>query len=403
MRIGINCFLLQAHIGGLKQYFLTLLDELLENDAENEYILFWFEQNREELSKLETERWKDNAILLQDQKQVLQHIDKIDLYFCPFSALYPRPLSLPTVMTLVDIQEMYYPELFTPEDLYNRQLHFKSSTRMADRVITISEYSRQTIIKHHHLSSDKVIVAYLSANRRFFYSDQYSKPLAQQLPDDFIYYPANFWMHKNHDRLLQALCILRDEKNLKINVVFTGFEQANGYPLNEKIIEYNLSSQAIVLGYLSIDEIIYIYQQARMLVFPSLFEGFGIPLVEAMAVGCPIAAANCTSIPEVTGNSAELFFPDSPQSIADSIERVWKDKTLRNELIKRGKKRAFDFSPKNTAQNHLKAFAQAKECFSYKNYLINWFYRYYHRLFLEFRWKRDLKTILRYTFNRKYN
>ena len=403
MRIGINCFLLQAHIGGLKQYFLTLIKELLESDTENEYILFWYQHNSEELAKLGTERWKEKAILLQDQRELLSHMDKIDLYFCPFSVLYPRPLPKPTVMTLVDIQEMYYPEFFTPEDLYNRQLHFSSSTRMSDRVITISEFSKQSLIQFHHLPPDKIIVAYLSADDRFYHCDQYAKPLSKPLPQDFIFYPANFWKHKNHDRLLQALRILRDEKNLTINTIFTGFEQPNGYPIREKIVEYGLASQVEILGYLSIEEIIYIYQQARMLVFPSLFEGFGIPLVEAMGVGCPIAAANSTSIPEVTSDAAELFDPKSPQSIANAIEKVWQDDNLRKELVIRGKQRALAFSPQETAQAHLQTFTQAKDAYSYTNFIKNWFYRYYHRLFLEFRWKRDLKTILRYTFDRKYN
>lgn len=403
MRIGINCFLLQSNIGGLKQYFLTLIDELLLNDTENEYILFWYQHNLEELTKLSTDIWKEKAILVQDQREILSYMDKIDLYFCPFSALYPRPLPKPTVLTLVDIQEMYYPEFFTPEDLYNRQLHFSSSTRMSDRVITISEFSKQSLIKFHHLSPDKVIVSYLSADNRFFHSDNYGKPLSESLPNDFIYYPANFWKHKNHDRLLQALCILRDEKKLSINIVFTGFEQPNGYPLQKKIEEYGLASQARILGYLSIEQIIYIYKKARMLVFPSLFEGFGIPLVEAMGVGCPIAAANCTSIPEVTGNAAVFFDPNSPSSIADSIEKLWQDELLQNELIERGKNQANKFSPQKTAEAHKQAFSEAIASYSYLNYIKNWFYRYFHRFFLEFRWKRDIKTILKYTFKRKYN
>jgi glycosyltransferase involved in cell wall biosynthesis len=274
---------------------------------------------------------------------------------------------------------------------------------MADHVITISEFSKQSLIKHHHLSPEKITVAYLSADQRFYHSDQYAMPLSQPLPENFIYYPANFWKHKNHDRLLQALCILRDQKNLTVNTIFTGYEQPNGYPLKEKIAEYGLGSQAEIVGYLSLEQIIYIYQHARMLVYPSLFEGFGIPLVEAMGVGCPIAASNSTSVPEVTGDAAVLFDPNSPQSIADAIERVWQDAELQKKLVERGKRRAEDFSPRQTAQAHLQAFSQAKSSYSYPNFLRNFIYRYYHRLFLEFRWKRDIKTILKYTFDRRFN
>jgi glycosyltransferase involved in cell wall biosynthesis len=387
MRIGVNCFLLQAHIGGLKQYFLTLFRELLEKDTDNEYIFFWFPHNADELSKLGTNRWKERAILLQDQREVKLHLDKIDLYFCPFGVLYPSTLPVPTVVTLVDIQEVFYPAFFTLEDRYNRDLYFPSSTRMADRVITISEFSKKTLLKHHHLCDHKVIVAYLSADEQYYRSAEIARSPVQPLPKNFIFYPANFWKHKNHDRLLQSLRMLRDEQNLMIDVVFTGFEQSNGYPLEEKIQTYGLNSQAHILGYVTLDQISYLYCHARMLVFPSLFEGFGIPLVEAMAVGCPVVTANDTSIPEVVGDAAELFDPTSVPHMAEIIAKVWLNDTLRKEMISKGKRQANEFSVARTARAHKIAFSQASQAYSCPRYLWNrWIYNYYHQVRVELRW-----------------
>ena len=395
MRIGVNCYLLQPHIGGLKQYFLTLFHELLEKDTDNEYVLFWFPHNADELAKLGVDRWKERAILLQDQREVKLHLDKIDLYFCPFTVLYPRPLPIPTVVTLVDIQEVFYPDFFTLEDRYNRDLYFRSSTRMAERVITISEFSKQTIVQHHHLPAHKVIVAYLSADERYYRGAEIAQVPTQTLPQDFIFYPANFWKHKNHDCLLQALQILRDEQQLKLNVVFTGFEQSNGYPVREKVKEYSLESQVHILGYVTVEEIAYLYQHARMLVFPSLFEGFGIPLVEAMAAGCPVVAANDTSIPEIAADSAELFDPTSPVDVADTLARVWQNTERRQEMAARGRRRAQDFSAAQTAQIHKLAFVQAAQSFSYPRFLWNqWVYRYYHRIQVELRWHHYRQTNL---------
>ena len=387
MRIGVNCYLLQPHIGGLKQYFLTLFRELLEKDLDNEYVFFWFPHNADELAKLDTDRWQEHAILLQDQREVQLHLNKIDLYFCPFSVLYPRPLPLPTVMTLVDIQEVYYPEFFTLEDRYNRDLYFYGSTRTADRVITISDFSKRSLLKHHRLADHKIIVAYLSADARYYHSAEIAQPPTQVLPDEFIFYPANFWKHKNHDHLLKALQLLRDERHLLISVVFTGFEETNGYPLLEKVQEYGLESQVHILGYLTVEQVAYLYRHAKMLVFPSLFEGFGIPLVEAMAAGCPIAAANSTSVPEITVDAAALFDPASPQSIATTIEKVWCDHQLRQQLIQKGQIRAQAFSAARTAQAHLEAFAQARLAYSYPRFLwYHWVFRYYHRVRVELRW-----------------
>lgn len=388
MKIGVNCYLLQPHIGGLKQYFFTLFEESLENDPDNEYIFFWYAHNAQELTHLKTDKWKAKAVQLTNQLDVLTHLEKLDVYFCPFSALYPRPVPKPTVMTLVDIQEKYFPEFFTDEDLYNRDLHFPISTRLADRVVTISEFSKRSLVHHHRLSPDKVLVAYLSAAEVFYRGNHQARAPQTRLPDEFVFCPANFWKHKNHDRLLQAVKLLRDQHQLCVPVVFTGFEQANGYPLPEKIKDYGLETQSEILGYVSQAEIAYLYQRARMLVFPSLFEGFGIPLVEAMAAGCPIAASNTTSIPEVVLDAAELFDPLSPTSIAEAIRKVWQNSEWRQTLVKRGYRRAQDFSPARTAAVHIQAFEEAARVYSHSRYLWNcWVYERYHSLKVRLRWQ----------------
>ena len=104
MRIGVNCFLLQKNIGGLRQYFLRLFRELLINDSENSYIFFYFKHNIKELEDLGTEKWKEGSILLNDQDEISRHFDKIDLYFCLFGALWPRPVPKPSVVGLSDIR-----------------------------------------------------------------------------------------------------------------------------------------------------------------------------------------------------------------------------------------------------------------------------------------------------------
>ena len=371
MRIGVNCFLMQAHIGGLKQYFLTLFRELLLHDEDNEYIFFWFPHNAEELEKLGTERWKQSAVLLSDQREMTAYLDRIDLYFCPFGALYPRPLPLPTVVTLADIQEVFYPEFFTVGDRHMHELHYPSSTRMADRVVTHSNFSKNTIVQRHRLPEGKVIVIPHGADESYY---QPAKPVDRPLPDEFIFYPANFWKHKNHDRLLQALSLLQKEKNLCIPVMFTGFEQANGYPLRDKTKAYRLASQCHILGYVTVEEMAYLYSRAHMLIFPSLFEGFGIPLIEAMAVGCPVVASDATSIPEVIGDAGLLFDPMSPRAMADAIEKVWLDAPLRQKLCALGKRRAQSFSSARAAQAHRAVFAEARTAYSYVRFLKRrWF------------------------------
>jgi glycosyltransferase involved in cell wall biosynthesis len=397
MRIGVNCFLLQPNIGGIKQYFLTLFRNLLENDTENQYVFFWYEHNAAELANLGTERWKEGAVLLTDQREVLAHLDKIDLYFCPLSALYPRPLPKPSVVSLPDIQEVFYPEFFTKEDLYERDLHFPESTRMADRVLTLSEFSKQTMVQHHGLPPKKVIVAPISADPRFQRSEEIARPPAESLPEEFIFYPANFWMHKNHDGLLRALKVLKEERGLLVNVVLTGFPDTNGYPVEAKAVEYGVQKQVTRLGYVTVEEIAYLYRRARMLVFPSLFEGFGIPLLEAMTTGCPIAAADATSVPEVTGDVAVLFDPTSPASMAGAIERLWCEAGLRETLVAKGRVRAGQFSADRQLRAHLRAFVEAAHVYEYRDFLWKrWVYGPCRRTLLRLRWpERSAPTLLR--------
>jgi len=389
VRIGVNCFLLQAHIGGLKQYFLTLFKELLKHDRENEYIFFWFSHNAEELNNLESDRWNKNAVLLHDQREIAAHLERIDLYFCPFGALYPRPLPLPTVVTVTDLQDVFYPQFFTVEDRYIHELHFPSSTHMADRVVTISNFSKNTIVKHYRISKERVVVAQLSVDESYYRSEQIALPVDVPLPNEFIFYPANFWKHKNHDLLLQAIRILQKEKHLDIHVVFTGFEQGNGYPLSGKASEYGLLSQCHILCYIPVEQMAYLYTRARMLIFPSLFEGFGIPLVEAMAAGCPVVAADATATPEVLAGAGLLFDPTSPRAIAEAIERVWCDAPLRQKMRISGQQHAQSFSAAKTAQAHRTAFDAAGSAYSHAHFLKRrWITRPYDRARLEWRWRR---------------
>ncbi|HER63074.1 MAG TPA: glycosyltransferase family 1 protein, partial [Desulfobacteraceae bacterium] len=344
-----------------------------------EYLFFYFEHNVPELEKLTSDRWRENAVLLKCQREVRKYLDAIDLYFCPFSTLYPRPLPIPTVYTLPDIQEVFYPEFFTYSNRVARAYHFAGSSLMADRVITHSDFSRKSLVRFHRISADKIIVAPHCVDKRFYLSEDDGAHFAKKLPDNFILYPANRWLHKNHDLLLKAILWLKEEKKVLVNVVFTGFDQENGYPLEKKVEEYDLRKQVYTPGYVSDDELSFLYRHADALVFPSLFEGFGLPLVEAMAAGCPVLAANTTSLPEIGGNSVCFFDPGSHEELGTLIAEVLNNEDLRNDLRRKGFARAEKFSPQVVAEKHLQAFSEARSSFSRSRYLWNrYYYKYIH-------------------------
>jgi glycosyltransferase involved in cell wall biosynthesis len=383
--------MLQEHIGGMRQYFHRLFSELLKNDHENIYVFFYFMHNEREFVYLHNERWKDNAILLNSQDDVNLHLDKIDLYFCPFGALWPRPVKVPSVVTLPDIQEKYYPDYFSAEDLFNRKLYYDPSTHIADRVIAISNFTKESIIKHHGISGGKIHVAYLCSDEELNTKTPEPVPNELKLPEKFIFFPANRWKHKDHDGLLKALAILRDHNVPGVNCVFTGHEVSGGYLLSEKVREYGLRDRIQVLSYVSSADMRMIYRKAEMLCFPSVFEGFGMPVLEAMTLGCPVICSNTTSLPEVGGSAVLYFDPNNPEDIADKINSLWNNKELREQLIYKGHQQARLFSASDMAQKHLDTFREAFESYNsvhyyYDKFIYDPLYRFKMRYYRKYKY-----------------
>ena len=380
MRIGVHCFPLKANIGGMKQYFLSLFGELLEKDQDNEYVFFHNAKNVAELCKLPSQRWRENAVELGKTARVAQHLKGLDVYFSPFCVLTPRPLPLPTVVTIPDNQEVFFPGFFSEHQRFTREWHYRGSARMADRVLTISEFAKATLAEHYGVSPGKIGVAPLCADPRFYRAQEIARRPTALLPEGpFLFYPANTWHHKNHDTLLRALRFLTVDKGLKLSLVLTGHEAAQGYPLSRMAAEYGVADHVSSLGYVTVEELAWLYRNAEMTVFPSLFEGFGLPLLEAMAAGCPVACSRAGSMPEVGGDAVEYFDPQSVPQMAAAVEGICNRPDLRRALIERGRERATAFSPARLAAAHLQAFGEARKAFHWGRYAWNaLFYQHYH-------------------------
>ena len=367
MRIGINLYMLQSHVGGIGNYVLSLLRAWPEYETEDILIPFTFDVNDELLSELPAAT-RAHEIHLETQEQILNHRDKFDVYFCPFGALYPRPFNKPSVITLVDIQERFFPHFFKPADIASRLYHYDGSLLMSDQIITISEFSRQSMIRVLKVSPDKLDVIHLCTDE--LPNQTQRPPIPEGWDHGFVFFPANDWAHKNHDRLITALHLLK-QRGLNIRCVLTG-TQNNIYPtLAKKIQELNLGNEFCHLGRVTRQEIAWLFHHARMLVFPSLFEGFGIPLVEAMECNLPIACSDTSSLPEVAGLAAIYFDPYQPREIAEVIEHIWEKEELRSKLIERGQKRCMLFSEQKLVEKHHAAFHKARSHYSPMTYQIN--------------------------------
>lgn len=227
--------------------------------------------------------------------------------------------------------------------------------KRADRVISISEATRQDLINILGLNPAKVIVAHCGYDRSCFHPvtkpDVLRRVRAKYgLSGRFILFMGAIEQRRNIETLLQAVARLRDEKGLKLTVALGGGRTAYAEYLEELIIKLNLQEQITWLGYVPDEDLPLLYSAAVMYVYPSIAEGFGLTVLEAMACGCPVVCSNVDSLPEVAGEACILLPPNDVAGFADAIYRVWTDETLAQTMREKGLAQAQRFSWENMAE-----------------------------------------------------
>ncbi len=292
-----------------------------------------------------------------------------DLLFCPFTAPTYSASGIPTVCTIYDLQFKTYPEFFAGEDLAHRKRTFIDACRRATVLTAISDYSRDSAISHGSLDAARIRTIYLRMARRLMHGAECDKLILDRLglvTQRYFAYPANFWKHKNHEMLLTAFgmaCCGGLPADIKL--VCSGAPGARQAWLMSAARAMNLGDRILFPGYLANAELAALMASCTAVVFPSLYEGFGLPVIEAMAAGVPVACSNTTSLPEVAGNAAIFFDPKVPAQIAKAMITLAENEALRARLIKAGRQRAVEFSDitrmaKEYWQLFEFAFAEAK-------------------------------------------
>ena len=185
------------------------------------------------------------------------------------------------------------------------------------------------------------------------------------LPEKFFFYPAATWPHKNHLNLCKAYKIMKDRFGHNEKMVWTGTVKENHDFVLKEIKMLGLSDDIVHLGYVPYSDLPGIFNAASLLVFPSFFEGFGIPVLEAMATGLPVACSNSSSLPEVAGDAAIFFNPNNPENMAEQIHALQKDQDLKRDLAQRGLLRTRLFSWKNTANQMLDVYHRTYAAYYY--------------------------------------
>jgi glycosyltransferase involved in cell wall biosynthesis len=257
----------------------------------------------------------------------------VDVLHFPLSVMIP-PVERPAVTTVLDVQHEELPEFFSRSERLYRHAVYGWTVRRSRIVVTISHHAARAIVQHLGVPEERVRPIYFGIDHdRFFPTDEPR--------EGFLLYPAIGWPHKNHARLFEALKALRARRP-GLELVLTGYEGTTPKGVR-------------ALGRVPREELIGLYRRAAALVFPSLYEGFGQPPLEAMACGCPVASSNAASLPEVCGDAARLFDPRSVEEMVAAVEEVLESPA---SWSARGIARAAGFTWEAAAHAHDEVYAE---------------------------------------------
>lgn len=340
-----NGHFLQHRVRGTGFYLENLKRFLLKYYPDNQYIFFTRGEN------------------------LPNNIDLVHYpYFEPFFLTLPFLSNFKTIVTVHDLTPLVFPKNF-PRGIKGElkwQLQ-KLSLKKANGIITDSISSKNDIIKHAGISEDKISVVYLAAGEEFkkihnsgFRIQNLRKKYG--LPGKFVLYVGDTTWNKNLPRLIEAI------QRTKIPLVLIGKAIAEkvfdrGNPWNQDIIKVQRlvekDKNIFCLGFIPTEDLITIYNLATVFAMPSLYEGFGLPILEAMSCGCPVVTAAKGSIPEIASGAAYYVDPYSFEGIAEGLKKVFYDRELQKDLSSRGLKWTKSFSWKKTAEKTIEAYEKA--------------------------------------------
>ncbi len=375
MKIGIDIRLIGKKQTGSEVYFFNLVKYLAAADKENEYYLYTDRNPKTDTSlKAEIDRLKlDNnfRIIFLDSPNrfwwnfwaLPDHLRKnpVDVFHTQYIAPFWLPKKIKLVLTIHDISFNFFPEFIKKSDLFFLKTLMPRSIRRADKIITVSRNERRQIIDFYKIPAEKVDFTYNGVDfERFakeFSTEEKEKIRAKyKLPEKFLLYVGTMQPRKNVPALVATLRSLYDKYGTGgLKLVIVGNRQARNFDerIDEAIKKYNLRNDVIFPGWVEDEDLPAFYKLADCFVFVSLYEGFGIPVVEAMAAGLPVVSSDKSCLPEVGGEAALYADPADSRKFASQINRILSDNNLRSELIKKGNELAQTYSWQKTAEKTL--------------------------------------------------
>lgn len=341
MIIGIYAVYGNKCAGGGYVYQKSLHDDIvsrLDSDSLNHKIIFFYKGETDLINKhvelcVNTE-WYNGGL---NEAAIRFHVD-----IMWFLSISYEELGIPHIIPVWDLQhriQPFFPEVSSGKEFISRDRDYNHFLPRATYILTGTEEGKKEISFLYRIPADRIIVNPLAFPQ---YLSKVRIDITDELKDTglnkngYLFYPAQFWPHKNHVVLLEALNILKSKYNYDLKLVLTGSEYGNMEFIRNRIFELGLENDVLLPGFVSTESILWLYQNAFALVYPSFFGPDNIPPIEAFSVGCPVIAADVCGAGEQLGDAAILVDPRDEYAFADAIHMLMHEPSFRENLIQKG-------------------------------------------------------------------
>ena len=381
--------------GGMFQYALAIADSLIKYSNKYNYIIFAY--SHDSLNRLEYPIYsnidhifipkkkysvknkiklacnlaiRNNFFNVQNNEiisQIKNH--QVKLLITPNASLFCINNNIPYITCIPDIMYRYYPSFpeFPLKARIIRNIVYENASKHSLFAVVDSKQGADDLNIFYKIPKEKIkIITMVPAGYIYKYKDMSIETASNTLvkysiPNKFLFYPAQFWYHKNHIRLFKAIKFINEFYQEKIYLVLVGSPKESYKKIMNFIKKSDISNQIIYLGYVSDEEIVALYKKAIALVYPSLFGPTNIPPLEAMLLGTPVLCSDLFSMPDQIGDAGLLFDPFEIKDIADKIYKIWMDKDLRSDLIRKGYKKTKDMTLERYAKQWEDVIEEALE------------------------------------------
>jgi glycosyltransferase involved in cell wall biosynthesis len=370
MRIGLDLHTMTQLMQGSRTYIHNLIKSILELDSKNDFYLYFSNLESVATDPIIKQRNVHPRTIVPSSRLIRLPIsfplkltaDKIDAFHCQYMA--PPLCPCPYLVSLHDIIHETHPQFYPPGLRFLMHHFYPISARRAAKVLTISQYSKSQITKIYKIPEEKIVVTYVGVSSAFCLIADIEK--IQRVADkygisgSYILFVGRIEPRKNLRTLIDAYHLLKRSYKIGHQLVIAGMKDPLFKDFHNSISAKGARDSVVFTGGVAENDLPYIYNGADLFVYPSFAEGFGLPVLEAMACGVPVITSNVTSLPEAVGDAGVMVPPENSEILADAMYRVLMDPGLQENMKQKGLRRAQLFSWRKTAEKVLEVYSMLR-------------------------------------------